>query len=77
MAHSAILLHPNVKEPCPHHKLLVDGQGLTLSKRASDAWDANLVGCRIMGSRPNNLFYRNFLWVELGHPVFSVRWMVI
>lgn len=62
---------------CPQHKLLVDGQGLSLSKRPSDAWDANLVGCRIMGSRPNNLFYHNFLRVELRHPFFSVWGMII
>jgi len=55
VAYFAILLHPNVDDPCPHHELVVDGQGLALSKRASDAWDANLVGCRIMGSRPNDL----------------------
>lgn len=62
---------------CPQHKLLVDGQGLSLSKRPSDAWDANLIGCRIMGSRPNNLFYHNFLRVELRHPFFSVWGMII
>jgi len=72
VADFAILLHPNVNDPCPHQKLMVDGQGLALSKRASDAWDADLVRCRIMCSRPNNLFYHKFLWVEFRHPIFSV-----
>lgn len=58
---------------CPQHKLLVDGQGLSLSKRPSDAWDANLIGCRIMGSRPNNLFCHNFLRVAQTSIFFCLR----
>lgn len=77
MSLPAILLDPNVKHPCAPHKLMVDGQRLALSKRASDSWDANLVSCRIMGSRPNNHIDLHFLRVEPRHPVFPVCGVVI
>lgn len=77
MADPAILLDPDVKNSGASHKLMIDGQGLALSKGPADEWDSNLVGCRIMGPWPYNLVYVNFLRAKARHPILPIRGMVV
>lgn len=77
MADLAVLLYTDVDDPGASDQLLVDGQGLALSKRASYEWESNLVGSRVMGSRPYDLVDVNVLWVKTSHPILSIRRPVI
>jgi hypothetical protein len=77
VTNTTILLDSDINDTGPSYELTVDGQGLALGKGARDEWDPNLVGGRVMGTRPYNLVDVDLLWVEARHPVFPVRRAVV
>lgn len=72
VADAAVFLDANIQEAGAEGELAVDGEGLALSERARDQWDADFVCGGVVCSWPHDLVDAEFLGIQTRHPVFSV-----